>query len=99
MVRKKGTNILFAEHIVPVLPGTQEMENLLQPAYQMTVEQAEELIKQRQENAQNVPWDEYQKAIAFMAAYHSKAEATSTDPGWQRKPTRADILAQRARRR
>ncbi len=83
---EKGSGVPYAEYVIPVLPGTPEAEALLRPAYQLTVEEAEELIRARVENPTHVPWDVYQKAKAFMANYSSKPGVTSTRPGWKRGP-------------
>lgn len=76
----------YAEHVVPVLPGTPEMEALLRPAYNMTVEEAEQLLRDREANPAAVPWEEVKRAKALLAAYHSRAQATSKTPGWKRGP-------------
>ncbi len=82
----KKSDLPYAGHVTPVLPGTPEAEALLRPAYQLTVEEAEELIRAREANPTHVPWDVYQKAKAFMANYSSKPGVTSTRPGWKRGP-------------
>lgn len=71
----------------PVRPGTPEMERLLQVGYpDMTVETANQIIRERAENPQTWPFEELKKAKAFLAAYKTPSRPISTDPGWKREP-------------
>lgn len=59
--------------IKPVLPGTPEMETLIAAGYNMSLEEAKEIIKTRKESPALVSYDDYKKATAFLAAYSAKA--------------------------
>ena len=86
-----ATNVKYAEYVKPVLPNTPEMEALLRPAYQMTAKEARRLIKIHEADHSQVPWDVYQKALAFMAAYSTKAVVNAKlaeKEGWRRRPVR-----------
>ncbi|MFA5322350.1 MAG: hypothetical protein WC373_06710 [Smithella sp.] len=77
MAKKKAT----VTDVTRILPGTPEMESFLSPAYGMTVEQAKEIIKERESNPASHPYEEYRNAKAFMAAYNSTASVISKTPG------------------
>ena len=80
---------MLAEAQPKVLPGTKEMEALLQAGYpDMSVEKAKRVIKERQENPHLWPYEVVERAEAFLAAYNAKPVVTQTRAGWKR--TRAD---------
>ncbi len=65
-----------------IKPKTPEMEALLGVGYGgMTVEKAKTIIKERKEDPQLWPYSEYEKAVAFLAAYEAQARVISTRPG------------------
>lgn len=69
-----------------ILPGTPEMEQHLAIGYGgMTVEKAETIIKERKANPQAWPYEVYEQAQAFLAAYHASPIAIDTQPGWVRE--------------
>ena len=75
----------LADLVTPVEPETDEMEALLGVGYDgMTVEQAELILRERDQDPHLHPYEEFQKATAFLAAYHAKAEVVSTKAPWQR---------------
>jgi hypothetical protein len=69
-----------------VLPGTPEMEALLQAGYGMSVAEAQKIIKERDENPVAWPLEEYRKAQAMLAAYN--ATPKQRQPSSTRKPWR-----------
>lgn len=69
-----------------IQPGTPEMEAFLQAGYPgMTVVKAKQIIKERKENPALWPYEQLEKAEAFLAAYEGKVQVISTTPGWKRK--------------
>jgi len=69
-----------------IKPKTKEMEALLQAGYQMTIEEAKEIITLREKDPSLYPYDVYQQAKAMIEAYDAKPRAISKTPGWVRKP-------------
>ena len=69
-----------------VEPGTPEMEALLHHGYHMTAEEAEHIIASREKDPHTYPFDVYQSAKAFLAAYNATAEVVSTREPWQTRP-------------
>lgn len=69
-----------------IKPETPEMEAFLSVGYGgMTVEKAEQIIKERKEKPELWPYEELEKAQAFLAAYHAKVREPSSDRrGWTR---------------
>jgi hypothetical protein len=65
-------------------PGSPELEALLSSGYGMNLEDAERIIKERDENPHTHPYEEYKKAKAFIEALNSSPVAVSTEPGWHR---------------
>lgn len=64
---------------------TPEFQALLQAGYQMTLEEAEMIIKERDEEPTRWPLAEYRKAKALLAAWNSQPRAISKKPGWKRQ--------------
>jgi len=67
-----------------IKPNTPEMAQYLSAGYQMTLEQAKAIIKERDADPATYPYEVYAKAKAFLAAYETAPTAVSTDPGWKR---------------
>ena len=68
-----------------VSPSTPEMELLLQGGYpDMSVKRANAIIKERQANPQSWPYEQQERAEAFLAAYNTPSKAVSKLPGWKR---------------
>ena len=69
-----------------IKPKTPEMEAYLQAGYpDMNVEKAQTVIKERKENPASWPYEVYERAVAFLAAYEAKSTVvTSKRPGWRR---------------
>ncbi len=65
-------------------PGSKELEALLAAGYGMDKEKAQLIIKERADNPLLWPYEELQKAEAFMAALTTKPRAISSTPGWRR---------------
>ena len=77
-----------AKQIQRIQPGSEEMERFLGVGYQMTKEEAERIIKERDKDPHLWPFEVYQKAKAFLAALDATPEVVSTRPGWKRtKPS------------
>ena len=64
---------------------TPEFQALLQAGYQMTLDEARTIIKERDEDPVRWPLNEYTKAKALLAAWDSQPRAISKDPGWKRQ--------------
>ena len=67
-----------------IKPKTKAMAALLEFGYRMNVEQAEAILKERKANPQSWPYEKYEAAQAFMAAYAAKPTVTSKRAGWRR---------------
>lgn len=67
----------------PILPNTPAMETLLSAGYNMTIEEAKDLVAMREKNPALVSYDEYKKAKAFLAAYTTKSIPVDTEPGYR----------------
>jgi len=70
-----------------VEPKTVQAEALLGAGYNLTVKEAETIIKERDADPVRWPLEEYRKAQAFLQAYHAKPEQrkpSSTRAGWHR---------------
>ncbi len=73
-------------HIKPIKPETPEMEALLRAGYpDLTVKKAETIIKERQANPQSWPYEQMERAEAFLAAYNTGATVVAKNPGWERE--------------
>jgi hypothetical protein len=71
--------------IAKILPGTPEMEAFLAAGYPgMTVAKAEAIIKERQANPQSWPYEVFEQAQAYLAAYRSTPQVISTREMWKR---------------
>lgn len=62
------------EDIQQIKPKTPEMEVLLAAGYGMDKKKAELIVKERKENPHVWPYEEYEKAVAFLAAYNGTSE-------------------------
>ena len=68
-----------------VKPKSVELEALLQTGYDLTVKEAESIIKERAANPQAYPLEEARKAQAMLAAYNAtNPKPSSTRQGWRR---------------
>ena len=68
-----------------IKPKTIEMEQFLQAGYpDMSVAKANAIIKERKENPASWPYEMYEKALAFLAAWEATPQVTSKRPGWKR---------------
>lgn len=68
--------------------GSKAHEFLMSGAYAMTKENAEDIIKRREENPGSVPFEKYEKAQAFLAGLDAKPIPIDTAPGHFRKKNR-----------
>jgi hypothetical protein len=86
MANKKTDGELKIAHIAP---GTPEMEHLLAIGYPRigSVEKAETIIKERKERPELWPYELYEQAQAFLAAYKATPQVISTKPGLKRTRT------------
>ena len=66
-------------------PGTPEMEAFLGAGYGMSIKDAEQIIRERDENPLVHPYERYVDAKAFLQAYTATPEVISTTPGWKRE--------------
>jgi hypothetical protein len=66
----QGTNVV--DTLVPnIKPKTPQMEQMLQAGYpDLNVEKAKLIIKERKENPALWPYEQVQRAEAFLAAYN-----------------------------
>lgn len=68
-----------------IKPKTPEMESLLQAGYPgMTVPLAERVVKEWETDPRRWPFEEMQKAQAFLAAYEAQPVVSSLREGWKR---------------
>ena len=67
-----------------IKPGTKEMAERLSVGYGMTLDEANEIIKERKDNPQSHPYERLRKAQAFLEAYKATPQVVSTTPGWKR---------------
>ena len=70
--------------LTSIQPGTKEMADYLSVGYGMTLEEARQIIKERDADPHVHPYDQYRKAKGFLEAYNAKPEVISTRPGWKR---------------
>jgi hypothetical protein len=64
--------------------GSEELEALLSVGYGINKEQAEQIIEERDKDPHTHPYDEYQKAKAFLAALEAEPVAVSKRAPWKR---------------
>lgn len=65
--------------------GTPEHAALLQVGYGMTIEDAKQLIADRERDPHLVPWEEFKKAQAMLQAFEAKPQVVNPKPGWRRQ--------------
>lgn len=65
-------------------PGSKGLANLLAAGYGMTVEDARQIIKEREENPHTHPYEVYRNAKALLEAFMAKVAVIDTEPGFQR---------------
>ena len=79
----KKNDVTQAGQLRTIAPGTPKMEAFLASGYPgMSVDKAQTIIKERRENPALWPYEEFQKAEAFLAAYRTKPIAIDTAPPW-----------------
>lgn len=61
---------MFASKTASIKPQTPQMASLLEVGYGMTLVQAKTIVKERKENPALWPFEQLQKAEAFLAAYN-----------------------------
>ncbi|MBU0846490.1 DUF4054 domain-containing protein [Patescibacteria group bacterium] len=64
---------------------TPEFRSLLESGYQMTIEKAETIIKERDAEPTRWPYELYEKAQALLAAWNASPRVISKRPGWKRQ--------------
>lgn len=68
-----------------IKPKTAEMEVFLQAGYpDLSVEKAKAIIEERKANPAAWPYEVYERAVAFLAAYEQTPVAVSATPAWTR---------------
>jgi len=72
--------------VVTIKPGTPEMAAYLEGGYGMSLEKAQTIIEERPKNPALWPYEVYEKAQAFMAAYNATPEPVSTRKAWRLTP-------------
>jgi len=80
-VREPGGDV-----IVTIKPGTPEMAAYLEVGYGMSLEKAETIIRERPDRPDLWPYEIFEKAQAFVAAYNASPEPVSTRPAWRLTP-------------
>ena len=68
--------------------GSHEHELMLQAGYHITKEDADALVASWKADPRTVPYEEYQRAKAFLAQLSAIPTPTDTDPGWVRSNSR-----------
>jgi len=63
------------DNVQSIRPGTPEMEAFLAVGYGMDLAKAKQIIEERKKDPQIWPYEEYEKAVAFIAAYEGKPTA------------------------
>lgn len=72
--------------ISSIKPATEEMEAFLRSGYpDMSVKKAETIIAEREKDPSRWPYDVYERAQAFLAAYRATPVVVSPRKGWTRK--------------
>jgi len=71
----------------PILPKSEELEALLGLAYHMDAKKAQMIKEDWEKNGSQskFPYDKYEAAEAFLAAYNTKAEVISKKRPWKRE--------------
>jgi len=67
-------------------PGTPAMAERLSVGYGMTLEEAQEIIKERKADPAAHPYERYRAAQAFLEAYQARPQVIAQNPGWKRTP-------------
>lgn len=74
-----------AGHVDFVAVGSEAHKAALAAGYQMTPEEAQQIIKERDANPGMWSWEDYKKAKALLKVLESPQVVTATRPGWKRK--------------
>ena len=84
-VKTKQENNDSLGDIQRIRPGTPEMEAFLGAGYPgMTVAKAEAIIAERKVKPESWPYEQLEKAQAFLEAYRATPKVISTRPMWVR---------------
>jgi hypothetical protein len=73
----------MAEKLMQFKPGSPELEALLSTGYNMTKEDAEKIIAEREKNPTAWSLEDLKKARAFLSALNSSPKVISTRPNWK----------------
>jgi hypothetical protein len=66
--------------------GSVELEGFLQSGYQdMSREKAETIIRERKANPASWPYEQFERAQAFLSALLTAPTVVSNRPGWKRE--------------
>ncbi len=68
-----------------IKPGSEAHQQLIEAGYQMTLADAEMIVKEWEKDHKSWPLDEVKKAKAMLAAAQSIPQVIDTDPGWHRE--------------
>ena len=74
-----------AGHVDKIEVGSKEHAAMLAIGYQMTPEEAEQIIRERNENPGMWSWEDYKKAKAMLKVLESPQVVTATRSGWKRQ--------------
>lgn len=87
---KTKAELLASTRVVPVLPGSPELVQLIASGYDgMTPTDAKEIVEARKKDAHSYPYDMQKKAEAVIAANKTAATVISQRPMFKRSPQRA----------
>jgi len=67
-----------------IRPKTSEMARLLETGYNMTLQKAQTIIKERNERPELWPYEKFEAAQNFIAAYEAKPQVISERRPWRR---------------
>ena len=70
------------------IPGSPGHKTLIEAGYGMTMETAQQIIKEWGDDHTSWPWEKYEQAQAMVQAFTARnPQPTSTKPGWRRTKT------------
>lgn len=64
-------------------PRSKELADLLASGYRMTIEEAKQIVAERDKDHTSWPFEEYRKAKAMLAAFEAEPQVISTRKPWQ----------------
>ena len=82
--KMKKATLPYAEHVDVVEPGTPQAEALLAAGYNMTIEEAQQIIAERAKDPHLWPWEDFKAAKAMIEAYTAIPQVISKRQGWKR---------------